>query len=343
MRKLFVLTLILLTNNLFAQLGQWDEGVEGAIDAAYRKFFKTYRVAEQIMTLRMPFAQENERSTLAGAAWQTVERGKGNAEAIWMIADEALSGNDFINYQIALNDGREKVIVFDIPASSWTVSYDIFDIARLKSGRYTQIPHKPHVLVPGTGISDIDVYNYLYCVAHVGVDCSGFVWRMLSAAADFKGIDLARRLRYTLGAATKDTAAIYAGTSFYSSTSRELISLEDKISNLRPADIILFIGPDGKAIHSMIIQSINRNAGIIRYLQSTDEAPTQDRGVHESLIYFNPDKPDVSLKDRSVQWQQKRFPPFPGEMQSDYVDDGARYRAYPEHGGGRVVRIKALQ
>ncbi|AEF85813.1 hypothetical protein TREPR_3549 [Treponema primitia ZAS-2] len=81
------------------------------------------------------------------------------------------------------------------------------------------------------------------------------------------------------------------------------------------------------------------NEGVIRYLQSTDEAPLNERGVHESLIYFNPAHPELSLGDPSLVWTQARYPSFPGEMASAFSDDGERYRAF---GGGRVVRLRAL-
>ena len=94
--------------------------------------------------------------------------------------------------------------------------------------------------------------------------------------------------------------------------------------------------------HSAIIQSIDFTKGIIRYLQCTDEAPLLERGVHESFIYFDPANPGISLGNPALQWTQKRFAPFPGEKDSPFSDDGERYRAYSELGGGRVVRLRAL-
>jgi hypothetical protein len=94
--------------------------------------------------------------------------------------------------------------------------------------------------------------------------------------------------------------------------------------------------------HSAIVQSVDFSAGIIRYLQCTDEAPLAQRGVHDSYIHFDPARPAISLGDPSLVWSQTRYPPFPGEKASPFSDDGERYRAYPELGGGRVVRLKAL-
>jgi hypothetical protein len=67
-----------------------------------------------------------------------------------------------------------------------------------------------------------------------------------------------------------------------------------------------------------------------------------ERGVHDSYIHFDPANTNVSLKDLSLRWTQHRFAPFPGEKDSPFSDDGERYRAYSEHGGGKVVRMRAL-
>jgi hypothetical protein len=94
--------------------------------------------------------------------------------------------------------------------------------------------------------------------------------------------------------------------------------------------------------HSAVIQSVNFSTGTIRYLQCTDEAPLGERGVHESFIYFDPARSRTSLSDPSLNWTQKRYAPFPGEKESPFADDGNRYRAFPELGGGRVVRLRVL-
>jgi hypothetical protein len=95
-------------------------------------------------------------------------------------------------------------------------------------------------------------------------------------------------------------------------------------------------------VHSAIIQSINFSTGVIRYLQSTDEAPLAERGTHESFITFDPEHPEASLADPSVSWNQTRYPPFPGEKASPFSNDGERYRAYAEKGGGKVVRLRIM-
>jgi hypothetical protein len=233
----------------------------------------------------------------------------------------------------------EQVIIFDFPSRSWHSSRDLFDIARMKAGSYHGLPHRPYVFATGSGIEETDVYNYLYCIGFIGMDCSGFVWHVLSYIARQGGLDLGNTLRRFLGAPRGTDPARYVGTYFFNSRNRYIDYVNDRIGNLHPGDIILFRGSDGAMAHSAVIQSVNRERGIIRYLQSTDEAPLAERGVHESFIYFDPARPDVPLSDPGLNWTQKRQAPFPGELASPFSDDGERYRAF---GRGRVVRLNLL-
>ena len=320
----------------------WGNGIERVIEEAFRLCFITRIIDGKIMNIRLPFAENNERSILLDTNWEFVGGGKGSPEMLWPVIEEILDSQPFAEYVSALSSGREKVFIFDIPGKKWDASADLFDIARMKAGSYRGLPHRPYVLTSGRGALESDVYNYLYCIGHVGIDCSGFVWHVLTYIAAQGGLDLGRVLSRDLGVPRGADPARYAGTSFFNSRSSQITAVKDEIGNLRPADIILFRGPSGGMAHSAIIQSIDFNRGIIRYLQSTDEAPLAERGVHESFIYFDPANPAVSLGDKSLHWTQKRFAPFPGEKDSPFSDDGERYRAYSEHGGGRVVRIRAL-
>ncbi|MDR2159621.1 MAG: peptidoglycan endopeptidase [Treponema sp.] len=320
----------------------WGNGVERVIEEAYRRCFRTRIIGGRVMNLRMPFAQNNERDILTGGGWEFLAGGKGSPDLLWPVIEEILDSPAFGEYTEALSDGREKVIIFDIPAQSWSSSRDLFDIARMKAGAYRGLPHRPYVLTGGRGPEETDVYNYLYCVGRAGMDCSGFVWHVLSYTARQGGIDLGRRLGRSLGVPRGGDAAWYAGTAFFNSGSREIRPVKDEIRNLRPADILLFRAAGGDMAHSAIIQSVDFDGGCIRYLQCTDEAPLEERGVHESFIYFDPARPGVSLSDPGLRWTQKRFAPFPGEKDSPFSGDGERYRAFPEKGGGRVVRLRAL-
>jgi hypothetical protein len=294
------------------------------------------------MNLRMPFAQNNERDILTEEEWGFLEGGKGDPAFLWENIEALLDTEDFQSYTKALSDGREKVIIFHIPTQTWRVSRDLFDIARMKAGAYQGLPHEPVVLVSGKGLEQSDVYNYLYCVGRAGMDCSGFVWHILTSLGRASGKDLGRLLGRALGVRRGEDPSLYAGTAFYNAPIRQIEGVRDEIRFLRPGDILLFRAYDGEMGHSAIIQSVNRAEGLIRYLQCTDEAPLPERGVHESFIRFDPARPDLSLKDPSLIWTQKRYPPIPGEQAGPFSDDGLRYRAFPELGGGRVVRIRGL-
>ncbi|MDR2052885.1 MAG: peptidoglycan endopeptidase, partial [Treponema sp.] len=294
----------------------WGPGVESVIEEAYREGFKTVIIGGRVMNLRVPFAENNERSGLIDQGWEILGGGKADPRYLWEVIGEIFRTEDFLNYTKTLMDGREKVIIFDIPAKTWSASFDLFDIARMKAGAYRGLPHRPCVLVSGSGIQESDVYNYLYCVGWVGMDCSGFVWHVLSYLARKGGVDLGRSLRRSIGNPRGRDPSWYVGTKFFNSPGREFITIKDEIRNLKPADVLLFRGEDGSMAHSAVIQSVNLSTGVIRYLQSTDEAPLAERGIHESFITFDPDHPELSLADPSVSWNQARYPPFPGEKAS---------------------------
>jgi hypothetical protein len=271
--------------------------------------------------------------------WEFLGKGKANPLELWPVIAEKISSDDFKNYVAVLGDAKEKVIIFDIPAKKWTVSQDFFDIARMTAGAYHGLPHRPYVYNAGRGIEESDVYNYLYCIAWTGLDCSGFVWHILSYIARADGKNLGSLLRRSLHLPRGVDASYFAGTSFFASASSDIVSVKDEIRNLRPADVLLFRAPNGSMAHSAIIQSIDMEKGVIRYLQNTDEAPLNERGAHESFILFKPEQKNLSLKSPELTWTQKRFAPFPGEKDSAFSDDGQRYRTY---GGGRVVRLSPV-
>ena len=320
----------------------WGNGIERVIEEAYRTCFRTRIIGGKVMNIRMPFALNNERDILSRTGWEFIGGGKGNPDMLWPVIEEILDSDAFTQYVRTLCDGREQVIIFDISEQNWYSSRDLFDIARMKAGSYRGLPHRPYVFASGSGIEETDVYNYLYCIGLAGMDCSGFVWHILSHVARQGGLDLGRILSRTLGVPANSDPARYIGTSFFNSQNSHIIPVEDKIGNLRPADIILFRGANGAIAHSAVIQSIDTTRGIIRYLQSTDEAPLHERGVHESFIYFDPGRPNVPLSDPSLNWTQQRQAPFPGENARPFSDDGNRYRAFGELGGGRVVRLRAI-
>ncbi|MDR2521165.1 MAG: peptidoglycan endopeptidase [Spirochaetaceae bacterium] len=317
----------------------WGRGLESSIEEAYRLCFKTRILGGRVLTIRLPFAENHERDSLAAGSWDFLGKGKAAPAELWPEIERAFESADFAAYLDTLSDGKEKVIIFNIARRSWSASTDIFDIARMKAGSYHGLPHMPYVLAGGKGVEQSDVYNYLYCVSWAGMDCSACVWHVLSYTARKAGINLGRELRRSLGTPRGAEPSWYAGTAFYNSKSREITAVADGIRNLRAGDIILFRAKDGTMAHSAVIQSVDFAKGVIRYLQDTDEAPQDARGVHESFIHFKPGHSGARLTDAALVWSQQRFSPFPGEKESAFSDDGERYRAY---GGGRVVRLRLM-
>jgi hypothetical protein len=320
----------------------WGRGVEALIEDAYRRCARTYLIGGRFLTLRMPFAENGERSDLADANLAVQGGGKANPLLLWDDIDGLLATEDFRSYVETLSDGREKIIIFDLEKRSWSTSRDWFYIDRMNSGAYPGLPHKPFVLSRGEGVTAANVYDYVYCVGRLGMDCSGFVWYVQKSLAAAGGLNLDRFLATSKALPRGTRSALNIGTWYFDPKNRDLEEVRDEVRRLLPGDIILFRAEDGTALHSGVIQSIDRKLGRIRYVQSTDEAPREERGVHESLILFDPAKPETSLKDPSLTWLQLRAPTFAGELSSPWRDDGERYRAVLG-GGGTVVRLRVLK
>ena len=318
----------------------WGSGIERVIEEAYRQCIRTKFIDGKVMNIRLPFAMNSDRDHMLQKKIDIPGDGKGNPELLWPIIEDLLKTDDFNNYIKALSSGREKAVIFDMLEKTWTMSSDLFIVARLRAGSYSGLPHRPYVLTSGRGAQDSDVYNYIYCVGSAGLDCSGFVWHVLSYVARQGGLDLGRTLSPVLGVPRGGDPSQYVGTAFFSSRNPHIIQVTDEIRSLRPADVMLFRDVDGVIVHSAVIQSIDFKKGVLRYLQCNNVSLAYERGVHESYIYFDPANTAASLKDPSLHWTQKRQAPFPGE---DYVfeDDGERYRNRI-NGGGRVVRMRAL-
>jgi hypothetical protein len=323
--------------------GESGKGPEAAIERAYRECFRTFFVDGRLLTLRMPFAEDKERSELADAELKVEKGGKGDPAALWRSIEAILARPDFASYLEALSDGREKLVEFDIAARSWSIDAQRFAIERNLSGKYTGLPHKPVVLSSGRGAGEAEVYDYLYCVGRVGIDCSGFVWHILRALGAEEGVDIDELRRREAKLPARVDASLFVGAGYFDPKNDKTRKVPDEIEALRPGDIILFRGEDGSFIHSAVIQSIDLASGRLRYLQSTDECPRLERGVHDSTILFDPARPKASLADPSHVWLQRRGAAFEGEPPSPFADDGERYRAYAEQGGSIVVRLKSLE
>jgi hypothetical protein len=323
------------------------EGVlEEAIDAAYRECFRVRTVAGQPLTLRIPFGMSGERQGPGGFRQRIYMDGKGSAQALWDRIDSLILSAPFTSYAGKLAGPGEKAVAFDLQRGAFSVYTDPRLLSLVKEGPYPGTRTKIWVLKPEAALDAADVYDYLYCVGGVGLDCSGFVYHVQRSAARALGVQLDRELGSILGVDPGEVAGV-VGLWLFDPANGFVQPVPDHLAALRPGDVFLFRGrePDGRIgfRHSAVIQSIDRQNGLLRYLQCTDWAPRPERGVHESWIRFDPHRADLRLGDPSLEWTQEVCPTFEGETALRYWrNDGHRYRSYMEQGGTVMVRLKSL-
>ncbi len=310
-----------------------------SVDSKFREYFKDYSIDGQEIKLNMPFGENDERSVEKVYEQKFYYAGKGAPNDLWKVIDRVVESKRFKGYASLLKKNGEKVVIFDLTTQKYGVYRDKELISKMKRGKYPGNNSLIYIYKKDGNFEKKDIYNYLYCIAGVGVDCSGFVYNVQKAIAAGKGIDLDKVLAEKLGV-QKERLPVYIGTWFYTPENGYAERVEDRISNIKSGDIILFRGKEGKIKHSAVVESIDREKGVIRYVQNTDWAPQEERGVHESFITFNPENPDISLRDESLVWYQKVMPTFKGEQPISWKNDGDRYRAYQEYGGGIIVRLK---
>ena len=317
--------------------------LEAVIEDAYLRCLKDYQIEGKQVTLRIPFGQSDERYEVGEFSQQIFGGGKAEPQGIWKRVDSLLQSEDFEEYVEALQEPAEKVIFFSLAAGSWTVNTDPQEVKMLEEGQYPGDRIRVYVLKKDATISVPDIYNYLYCVGSVGIDCSGFIYYVQKSIARSLGVDLDRKLARLMKVPSEMVSQLVDLWPF-DPLNGQSERVEDVVANLRPGDVFLFRGHGGIFRHSAVIQSIDLDKGVIRYVQCTDWAPQEERGVHESFIYFDADNPEVSLQDSSVRWTQRIYPTFIGEPALRYwKDDGDRYRTKWPTGQSLVVRLNVIK
>jgi hypothetical protein len=315
-----------------------EQRASAVIAATFQQYFRDMRIGTERFSFRMPFGLEDERGAGPGFHQAFLLGGKGEPAELWPAIAAALASRDFARYAAAIASPGEKVVILDLVRRAWSVSRDPYLVARMEIGRYPGTPTRVCVLRPGGPITAADAYDYLYAVAAIGVDCTGFTFRVERELARSFGVDIEPSLgrAWHVSAAT---ARQFVGLWFFDPANGMTDAIADRIEDLRPGDMILFRGSDGRLKHSAVIESVDFDLGVIRYVQSTDWAIRDQRGVHRSEIRFDPDRPDVSLRHYTVSWLQQVRPPFEGEVEPrDWRNDGDRFRWYPQAGGSLVVR-----
>jgi len=317
--------------------------LEYLIEAAYQRCFRTYMIAGKPLTLRIPFAENGEREGSPDFSQSIFLGGKGDPDRLWAEVDALLDSERFYEYVTALQQPGEKIIEFDLERRSYSVYFDPVLAELLEQGSYPGTSTLVYVLKTDSEITEIEVYNYLYCLGCIGLDCSGFVYFIQKSIAAAYACDLDEALAETWRTTPAWVPKII-GLWMFDPSSGHAEQVENKIEALRPGDIFLFMGREHTYRHSAVIQSIDTAGGRIRYLQCTDWAPQRERGVHASQILFDPGEPELRLSHPGVRWLQQIRPTFIGEPGLQYWrNDGDRYRAYPEEGGSLVVRLSLIR
>ena len=316
--------------------------VEKIIATAFREYSRNYQIAGESLTLRMPFGLNNERQGGPGYSQSFYLGGKGTPQQLWPYIDSVMASAKFSDYVEGITSPGDKVILFELERKAYSIYRDPELFESLRKGIYPGTATHIFVHKRGTALSEADVYNYLYAVASVGVDCSGFSYYIHNSLARAYGTDLDEVIG-KLWKTNPSNVRGRVGLWFYDPASGYTDAFEDRIDMLRPADVILFRGSDGGLKHSAVVQSIDLEKGLVRYVQSTDWAVESERGVHQSVILFDPSRPEVSLRHYSVIWKQQVQPPFDGETEPrDWLTDRDRYAWYPAAGGSLVVRLRYL-
>ena len=319
-----------------------ERRVEEQIDAAFREYFRDFTIGSRRLTIRMPFALNDEREGSRGYSQVFHQFGKGTPAVVWPYIEKVIASKAFGTYVSRLGAPGEKAVVFSLQKRSYSVTTNAKLLAALRLNSYPGTPTRIFVRRSGEPVSEADVYNYLYAVASVGVDCSGFAYHVLESVARAHGIDLNRLLAKQWRIHPLEVRR-RVGLWFFDPASGFTEPVADRIEDLRPGDMILYRGSDGALKHSAIIQAVDLDTGIIRYVQSTDWALEEERGVHSSIIRFDLARVRQGLRHYSVKWLQQVRPPFEGEQEPrDWRTDGDRYLWYTEAGGSLVVRSRLL-
>jgi hypothetical protein len=317
--------------------------LEAVIESAYRSCFRSYWVAGQLFSLRIPFGQNEERKGTPRFDQRIFLGGKGTPDQLWAQVDSLLFSEGFQEYIRLLRQPGEKVIEFDLEKQSYSVYWDPVLAQILKEEPYPGMRTHVYILKTDSEITEIEIYNFLYCVGSVGMDCSGFVYFVQKSVAAAYGWNLDAALAKAWGIKAARVHEI-VGLWLFDPQSGYTERVDDWIEAIRPGDIFLFRGREHTYRHSAVIQSIDAAQGCIRYVQCTDWAPQRERGVHASVILFDPSRSDLRLSDPSVRWMQEINPTFPGEPGLRYWrNDGDRYRSYLEEGGSLIVRMRLVR
>lgn len=223
---------------------QLELRLEAVIEDDYLRYLKDYQIDGKQVTLRIPFGQSDERYEVGGFSQQIFCGGKAEPQGVWKRIDSLLQSEDFQEYAEALQEPAEKVIFFSLADRSWTVSTDRQEVKMLEEGNYPGDRIQVYVLKRDATLSIPDIYNYLYCVGFVGIDCSGFIYYIQKSIARSLGVDLDRKLARLMKVPSEMVPQL-VGLWPFDPSNGQSERVEDVVANLRPGDIFLFRGHGG--------------------------------------------------------------------------------------------------
>ena len=97
---------------------QLELTLEAVIKNAYLRCLKDYQIQGKQVTLRMPFAQNDERYEVGEFSQQIFGGGKAEPQDVWERIGSLLQCENFQKYIEALQAPAEKVIFFNLSAGS---------------------------------------------------------------------------------------------------------------------------------------------------------------------------------------------------------------------------------
>lgn len=311
--------------------------VEEILEEAYGLYFREHALGDKRLFLRIPFGQYGERFK----GQPIFMGGKGNPESLWGKIDELLKDSCFADYQANLSKPGEKLILFSLPTKTYQIFWGEESVKKAKA-RFKGIEAYPYEIKGDSFCSEVDIYNYLYCLGRVGVDCSGFSFYFQRYLAFEHGVDLCEEIAKKWGVKDPKNIPLSIGTWYYNPKYGNTERVDDKILNLRAGDLILFPARRWEDSHSAVICSINLKSGVIRYVQDTDWVfDRKERGPHASAVYFDPSQPEKSLSDPFLTWTQELGPVFESET-CPYGNETDHFRYLLPPYKGKVVRLKRI-
>ncbi len=87
---------------------RWGHGVEASIESAYRACFRTFVIGGRIVSIRIPFGENNDRAELAESDLSVQGGGKADPKLLWEAIAALIASPDFGTYADALETATKR-------------------------------------------------------------------------------------------------------------------------------------------------------------------------------------------------------------------------------------------